>query len=116
MNRAYFVVVAGIAVLGVWHFNLALQAIFVFRTGEPVASWIAVLAGPASTLPAALFALLSRRGGGSWLAIGAVVSFCAFAVDERGMTENTLQFLLRITVPMVVASVVVLCVPRIEKA
>ena len=114
MNPTYLVIVAAAITLGVWHLNLALQAIFVFRSGEPLTSWIAIMAGPASTLPAAVLALLSNRGGGYWLIGGAVLSFVVFAIGERGITENVFPFLLRISVPMILAGACVLYLPRIR--
>jgi len=114
MNPSFLVAICAAIVLGVWHLNLALDAIFVFRSGEPLTSWIAILAGPASTLPAAVLALLSNRGGGYWLIGGAVLSFVVFAIGERGITENLFPFLLRISVPMILAGACVLYLPRIR--
>src|ERR1700693_4466115 len=93
MNPTFLVAVCAAIGLGVGHLNLALQAIFVFRSGEPLTSWIAVLVGPASTLPAAVLALLSTRLGGYWLIGGAALSFLVFAIGERGVTENLFPFL-----------------------
>lgn len=115
MNPTYLVIVAASIVLGVWHLNLASQAILVFRSGEPLSSWIAILAGPTSTLPAAMFALLSNHGGGYWLIGGAMLSFAAFAIGERGITENLFPFLLQISIPMTLAGVCVLYLPRIRR-
>ena len=112
MNPFFLIVVTAVIALGVWHLNLALQAIFVFRSGEPLTSWIAILAGPASTLPAAILALLSNRAGGAWLVGGAALSFVVFAIGERGISENLLPFLLRISMPMILAGACVLYVPR----
>jgi hypothetical protein len=95
-------------VLGVWHFNLALQAIFVFRTGEPIVSWIVVLTGPACTLPAALFALFTKQAAGYWLCGSGVFSSLLFAIGERGATENLFPFLSMISVPMILVGVVFL--------
>lgn len=113
MNPYFLVAVCAAIVLGVWHLDLALHAIFVFRSSEPLTSWIAILAGPASTLPAAVLALLSNRGG-YWRIGGAVLSFVVFAIGERGITENLFPFLLRISVPMLFAGACVLYLPRIR--
>ena len=47
--------------LGLWHLNLAMQAIFVFRNNEPLTSWAAILIGPGSTLIAALIAIFTKK-------------------------------------------------------
>jgi len=114
MNAYLLVAVLAAIALGVWHLNLALQAIFVFRTGEPLTSWIAILVGPASTLPAALLALVSNRSGGYWLIGGAVLSFVVLAIGERHLTENLFPFLVRISMPMILAGACVLYLPKIR--
>ena len=108
MHPLYLFIAAGALALGVWHLGLALQAIFVFRAGEPLVSWISIIAGPVCTLPAAVLALFSRRWGGFCLSGSAVISFAAFVVGERGMSENVTQFLVRISIPMIVAGVLLL--------
>jgi hypothetical protein len=87
---------AGLA-LGLWHHWLAVRAIFVFRGAEPLASWMAVLAGPASTLPAAIVALFRRTFGGWWLIGGGLVSTAALVVSDAGIAS---WFITRITLPM----------------
>jgi hypothetical protein len=94
-------VVAGIA-LGVWHLDLAAHAIFVFRSGEPISSWAAILIGPASTLPAAVTAFFLRRPAAYWLMAGGIVSFLVFIFGERGITDNVFPYLWKISVPMIV--------------
>src|SRR4029453_7786577 len=112
MNPLFLVaVLAGIA-LGVWHLNLALQAIFVFRADEPIFSWIAILTGPASTLPAALVAFFAKRIGGYWLVGGGLLSFLVFAIGEHGTTENLFPFLSRISLPMMSIGAIVVYLPK----
>lgn len=93
--------VAGLA-LGVWHLRLALDAIFVFRRGEALTSWITMLAGPLSTLPAVVLTLVKRKLGGYWLLAGAAISFTIFILAERGLTENTVPFLSMMAGPMAI--------------
>jgi hypothetical protein len=101
--KAFLIIAFCVAIaLGIWHLTLALQAIFVFRAGEPIVSWIAILCGPASTLPAALLAIFSRRAGAYWLIGGGIISFLVFAIGEGVASDNLLPFLSRISIPMVV--------------
>ncbi|MEO8306259.1 MAG: hypothetical protein ABI724_19270 [Betaproteobacteria bacterium] len=103
MNPFFLIAVCVSVLLGIWHLNIALQAMFLFRSGEPLMSWIAILVGPASTLPAAILALWSSRGGGYWLVAGGVISLMVFAIGERGGLENILPFVLRISMPMILS-------------
>ena len=100
MNAVSVMAVCVAIGLGAWHFNLALQAILVFRSGEPIFSWIAILTGPACTLPAALLSLFAKQAGGYWLVASGIFSFLVFAVGEHGATENLFPFVSRISVPM----------------
>jgi hypothetical protein len=72
--------------LGLWHWYLAASAIFVFREGEPIASWIAILIGPALTLPLAILSLWNGRAAAWGLVSAAVVSGLATAM-VGGMEE-----------------------------
>ena len=112
MNRVFVIAVSAGIALGVWHLKLAIEAIFVFRAGEPIISWIAILSGPASTLPAALAALFTKRGGGYWLVGGGFFSFLIFALGERGVTENFFPYLSMISLPMIVLGAVLLYLPK----
>jgi hypothetical protein len=114
MNPVFLVAVCAAIVLGAWQLNLASQAIFVVGSGEPLTSWIAILVGPVSTLPGAVLALLSIRAGGYWLIGGAVLSIVAFQLGERSMVENLFPFLVRITVPMILAGACVLYLPKVR--
>lgn len=112
MSPLFLIAIGAAIALGVWHLALALQAIFVFQTDEPVISWIAILTGPASTLPAALVAVFAERAGGCWLVVAGVLSFLVFAVGERGAMENLFPFLSRISIPMILIGAVVIYLPR----
>jgi hypothetical protein len=113
MKRGVLIVltVAGIA-LGVWHLRLASQAISVFGSGEPLTSWIAMLCGPVSTLPAVVLSLFRRRTGGGWLVAGSLVSLVAFVLGEGRLTEDLFPFLWSIATPMLligVAMIILTC-------
>jgi len=103
-------------VVGVWHLWLAGQAIFVFSSGEPWSSWVAMLLGPVSTLPAVATSLFRRRAAGYWLITAGLISFGAFLVGEDGVTENLLSFLWMLTGPMLVIGIVmILLAPRLHQ-
>lgn len=114
MNPLFLITVFVAIALGVWHLNLALQAIFVFRSGEPLFSWIAVLVGPASTLPAAVLAFFVKRAGGYWLVGSGILSFLVFAIGEHNVTENLLPFFLRISLPMILIGGLLTFLPRVR--
>jgi hypothetical protein len=88
-------------VLGLWHGQLAMQAIFVFREGEPIASWLAIFLGPATTLIASVLAIFMRKPGGIWLIAGGLVSFLVFLIGEGTFNEYVMPFLFRISLPMI---------------
>ena len=111
MKRSFlFAALALALVVGAWHLTLAVQAIFVFRNGEPTASWVAVLVGPGSTLLAATLAFFHNRVGGYWLIAGGMFSFGVFAFENPADFANLVQFVWRISAPMVLmgASIVLL--------
>ena len=93
--------------LGLWHLTLAIPAIFVFRNGEPIASWAAVLLGPGSTLLGALVALRWRRLGGYWLVASGLFSFIIFASLVPDASANLRPYLERISGPMVVLGIAI---------
>lgn len=113
MKRALLIIltVAGVAV-GVWQFRLATQAIFVFRSGEPLTSWIAMLCGPVSTLPAVVLSLFRKRAGAYWLVAGSLISFVAFLLGEGGITENIFPFLWMMATPMLLIGVAMIILTR----
>jgi hypothetical protein len=109
MKRILVVVVtiAGM-VLGLWHLWFAAQAIFVFRSGEPWTSWVFMLSGPVSTLPAVLLSLFLRRAAGYWLIAGSLVSLGVFVVGDTGASEYFLPFFRMTTAPMCLLGVAML--------
>ncbi len=68
--------------LGIWHWKLGNAGIFVFRNGEPLSSWVAVISGVLSTLPLVVLSIWSPRWGGWGLLVGAVVSGCAVVSSD----------------------------------
>lgn len=88
--------------IGIWHFRLAMTAIFVFRENESVLSWIAVICGPFTTLIAIILAVFVRRAGSFWLIGGGISSLIAMFVLERLKTENIFPFFYMISLPMIV--------------
>jgi hypothetical protein len=101
MNRLLIgVLMLAALALGVWHLGLGIRAMFVFRSGEPITSWIVILCGPLSTLPAVIVSCFRRRTAGYWLILGAVISFVALIISESGLTENSLPFLWMMAGPM----------------
>ena len=70
--------------VGLIHLQMALRALFVFREGESVWSWITVLAGPGSTLVSAIVAWFSPRIGGACLLLGGGASLFAAIVEGCG--------------------------------
>src|SRR5690242_3143182 len=115
MKRSALVVVSAIAViLGLWHGQLAMQAVFVFREGEPIASWLAIALGPATTLIASLLAIFMRRTGGILLVALGAISFLAFVVGEGKFTEHVVPFLLQISLPMIAVGVAFLLMSKVK--
>ena len=69
--RVVLVAVLGSGIiLGVWHHQIGGRALWVFRNDEPVSSWVTILAGPLTTLPATLLAGWRRQWGAYWLIAG----------------------------------------------
>lgn len=98
---------AGILV-GLWHLWFAAQAIFVFRSGEPLASWAIMLLGPASTLLAVLSAFVNRRIAGYWLLAGSLVSLIVFVASGSSDAREIIQFALLISAPMALIGTLIL--------
>jgi hypothetical protein len=97
------VFIIGIAV-GLIHHRLGMTSIFVFNNNEPLSSWICIISGPMSTLPAVVTALFNKKFAGYWLVLGGIMSFAAFATISPGM-EYMLQMLIRIFIPMILIGV-----------
>jgi hypothetical protein len=88
-------------VLGLWHGQLAMQALFVFRQGEPLTSWFAIALGPGTTLMASVVAIFFRKMGGTWLIASGIASFIIFFAGEGGPSEHVGSFFLQISLPMI---------------
>jgi hypothetical protein len=103
---------AAAILLGLYHLQIAGNALLVFHEGESLWSWLSVLSGPAATLPAGILALLRPRIGGASLIVGGVISFISSLVLEGGITGNSAGLLLWVTIPMVGLGGGVLAVAR----
>jgi hypothetical protein len=95
------------------------RTLFVFRAEEPFSAWVAVFAGPLSTLPAVAVALFSRRWAAGWLIAGGLVSLGALVAGERTRTYTTAElsemavsFAIMFTVPMISLGLGLLWVQR----
>ena len=85
-------------VVGFFHHIEGITAIFVFKNNEPISSWIFMITGPLSTLPATITAYFSKRIGGWWLILSGIISlgfFFYLAEDRTNMT-----FILMNVLPM----------------
>ena len=76
--QAIFLLIA--VPLGFWHWYFAGTALFAFREGEPPASWVAVLLGPALTLPLVLLSVWNGRAAGWGLVFASLISGIATAI------------------------------------
>src|SRR5664279_476717 len=101
MNRSIFFVLVAIGVaLGLWHLRLALSAIFVFRAGEPLSSWLFIVSGPGSTLLCTLVAAWRPILGGSILIGLAIASAIVLAVAVQSASDDMLAEAEMIMLPM----------------
>lgn len=87
-------------IVGIVHFYLGTMAIFVFREEEPLTSWITILFGPLSTLPAVILSIFRRQIGGMWLIIGSVISLIALAIDQPLNIQKIFRFVIIMSGPM----------------
>lgn len=116
MRLAPFVLVGLIGILlGLWHAELAMQAVFVFRQEEPLTSWLSIALGPATTLIASVIAIFFRKTGGIWLVASGAASFVVFVIGEDGLSEHVGGFLLRISLPMIAVGAGFLLASRFTK-
>ena len=90
-------VVLGILV-GLWHLRLALEAIFIFRSAEPIASWLAVILGPGLTLLGVLFAAAKPKMGGAVLVVTATTAFAIF-IGAAGAPDAVPRFFQMFALP-----------------
>ena len=90
--------------VGLYHFSAGIKAVFVFRNNEPISLWVFTLAGPMSTLPAAITTFFSPRVGATWLVAGAVVSYVAalIAGGPKSNLSAAFWFLMTYSGPMFV--------------
>lgn len=95
-------------VLAIWHADLAIQAIMVFRSGEGLMSWATILLGPVTTVIAAIVAVFSRKVGAYLFIVGSIGSFAFFSVGERSVSENTMPFLVKVSIPMFLVGIGIL--------
>src|SRR5205085_905376 len=59
-------------------------SIFLFKNGEPITSWMAIISGPLSTLPADFLSAFKPKLGGYWLIAGSLVSCASVALGSFG--------------------------------
>lgn len=111
-RAALVAMLGGGVILGIWHHLIGGRALWLFRNDEPVSSWVIVLAGPLSTLPATLLAGLRRQWGACWLIAGGLVSLGVVLADEIMKGEPILQIVsagfrysTTISLPMIILGV-----------
>src|SRR5258708_28105946 len=56
---------------------------FVFRNGEPLSSWLTVICGPLSTLPAVIWSIPRPKTGAYWLIAGGIIALVEGAITMR---------------------------------
>lgn len=88
------------AALGIYHLFLGISSIAVFREGGSLASRIAIIAGPFSTLPGVLIAIFLRKIGAALLIAGGIVSLVALSL-VAGVSADIVPFFFLVTIPMV---------------
>jgi len=87
------------AALGIYHLFLGISSISVFREGGPLASRIAIIAGPFSTFPCVIIAIFRRKTGAALLGAGGIVSFVALSL-ATGVSADIIPFSLLVVIPM----------------
>ena len=85
--------------IGLFHFFQGFISIFVFKENEPILSWVCILSGPISTLPATIATMFHKKIGGYWLISGGIITGLSFIWLTK--TLESLIFIFIITVPMV---------------
>ena len=113
----FFLIVG--TLLGIWHAQMATKAVFTFRNDELYTSWVGIVLGPLSTLPAVALALYRRRWGAFWLIGGGVISFIALSIraSVKGnpvseFAELLTPFLLTVIGPMIALGLGLLWIDR----
>jgi len=88
------------AAIGIYHLFLGMSSISVFREEGPLASRIAVIAGPFSTLPGYIIAIFRRKLGAALRIAGGIESLAALSLAV-GVSADIVPFSLLVTIPMV---------------
>lgn len=78
-------------IVGIWHGFIGLRGLWVFREHEPLSSWIVILTGPLSMLPATLLAVFRRPWGASWLIGGGLLSLGGVVLTEVNNGETAME-------------------------
>jgi hypothetical protein len=116
MNQKMKKIITGIIFIiafavGLFHLRLGLTAIFVFKNNEPLSSWICIISGPVSTLPATITAIFNKKLAGFWLVLGGILSFAAILPDR----EHMLTALVIFAVPMILIGVAFIVIAAANK-
>jgi hypothetical protein len=98
--------------LGIPHHMLAIRSLFVFRNDEPLSSFVIIMAGPLTTLPAVLLAIFRRSWGATWLVAGSLLSLGVVIATEiaNGKTivdinSLAVRYFVTIAIPMLAVGV-----------
>jgi len=86
--------------IGLLQMKKGLRAIFVFGNNEPISSWVFIISGYVSTLPATVTAFFNMRIGGWWLIIGGLTSSILYLVIFKDVPN--LKYLFTNILPMFV--------------
>lgn len=68
--------------VGLKHLGTAVEAMFIFRRDEHWLTWVMVLTGPMSTLPAALVGVRWPSVAGLWLLVSGALSSAIWILDS----------------------------------
>src|SRR6185503_19516955 len=82
------------------HMLIGWRAVFVARSHEPLAVWVALYLGPLLTLPAVLIGVFSRGIGGSLLMLGGTISFLAVCFSPQSTLQGIINFAFKFSGPM----------------
>jgi hypothetical protein len=96
--------------IGVFHLFQGFMSIFVFKENEPILSWVCMLSGPVSTLPATITAIFNRKLGGYWLISGGVLSGILF-IWWTSIVQSWFYILI-VTAPMIFLGAAFLRLPK----
>lgn len=111
LNKFTVILLFAIAIgIGIFHFFEGSMSIFVFKENEPLLSWVCMLSGPISTLPATIAAIFNRKVGGYWLITGGAISGLSFIWWTK-IIESWF-FILIVTVPMIFLGIAFVNIPK----